>query len=88
MTEAEARELTAEIDPHEDCVEFGNPRRACDGEMIHYRSTLGTPMVRCAVHYEEHMETQDRINRDYPDSPMAPSWFDPADAGERWDDDY
>lgn len=23
-----------------------------------------------------------------PLSPIAPSWFDPADAGERWDDDY
>ena len=21
-------------------------------------------------------------------SDLAPSWFDPADAGERWDDDY
>ena len=24
---------------------------------------------------------------DYPDSPIAPSWFDPADAGETWDEE-
>jgi hypothetical protein len=31
--------------------------------------------------YEDSMEK-------YARSDVAPSWFDPADAGERWDDDY
>jgi|TARA_Y100000310_G_C20432547_1_gene692160 hypothetical protein len=27
-----------------------------------------------------------RIDRDYPDSPNPPEWFDPTYAGEVWDD--
>lgn len=27
------------------------------------------------------------LRRDYPDSPIPPSWFDPANAGERWEDE-
>lgn len=26
--------------------------------------------------------------RDIDPGPIPPTWFDPADAGERWDDDY
>lgn len=71
-----------------ECIEHGNPSSPCGGTIHHYHSTLGTPMARCTPHFEDHLKRQERINRDYPDSPMAPSWFDPADAGERWDYDY
>ena len=28
------------------------------------------------------------LRSDYPDSDIAPTWFDPTYAGERWDADY
>ncbi len=62
----------------------------CQGE-VEYRMSLsgtGASIPRCDHHWDERLEAQERIDRDYPDSPVAPSWFDPADAGERWDDDY
>jgi hypothetical protein len=48
----------------------------------------GTSIPRCDAHWDERLRQDERIRNDYPDSPIAPSWFDPADAGERWDDDY
>lgn len=43
---------------------------------------------RCQHHANEFWEKMNAISDAYPDSPIAPSWFDPADAGEHWDDDY
>lgn len=51
-------------------------------------SPSGKSFPRCDRHWDERIKEQQRINRDYPDSPIAPSWFDPADAGEHWDSDY
>lgn len=65
-----------------------------DGECagpVEYRMALsgtGRSFPRCEKHWQERLGVQERINRDYPDSPIAPAWFDPADAGEHWDDDY
>lgn len=42
---------------------------------------------RCEAHWADRCRTEDRLRRDYPDSPIAPDWFDPA-AGETWDEDY
>jgi hypothetical protein len=51
-------------------------------------SGTGKSFPRCDHHWSERLTEQEKINRDYPDSPIAPSWFNPADAGESWDDDY
>lgn len=62
----------------------------CEG-VIEYRMALsgtGVSFPRCDRHWQSRLVEQERINNDYPDSPIAPSWFDPMDAGERWDDDY
>ena len=66
-----------------ECAFTGDERTTCSGE-IHWRK--GTP--RCATHYFKLLDELEAISRRYPDSPCAPAWFDPAYAGERWDDDY
>jgi hypothetical protein len=51
-------------------------------------SATGASFARCDGHWAERLREQQRINETYPDSPVPPSWFDPADAGEQWNDDY
>lgn len=61
----------------------------CRGPIRERVAAGGTTMIyECETHMAQSMERLDRISRDYPDSPVPPSWFDPAYAGERWDDDY
>jgi len=58
---------------------------------VEYRPSLtgtGTAIERCDGHWGERLRFEDELRRVYPDSPNPPDWFDPADAGERWDDDY
>lgn len=72
-----------------ECLDDGG-RTLCAGP-IEYRMALsasGRSFPRCAHHWQARLVEQERIDRDYPDSPIAPSWFDPADAGEHWDEDY
>ncbi len=71
-----------------DCLDHG--RTPCEGP-VEYRMPLsgtGRSFPRCAKHWDERLAEQERINRDYPDSPIAPSWFDESAAGEHWDEDY
>ena len=48
--------------------------------------TERTPAGRdlCHKHADAFWAQRERVNRDYPDTPHAPLWFDPADAGEQW----
>lgn len=58
---------------------------------VEYRMALsgtGRSFARCDAHWAKRLAEQERINERYPDSPFAPSDFDPDYAGERWDDDY
>lgn len=62
----------------------------CAGE-VQYRMPLsgtGRSFPRCDAHWSERLDRQAEIDRRYPDSPFAPSDFDPSYAGESWDDDY
>ena len=71
----------------EECMDAGNPRKApCRGPLEEYYSDMGTRATRCTVHTAEHYALMDSINQRYPQH--APANFDPAYAGERWDDDY
>lgn len=70
-----------------ECLNYGPD---CGGA-VEYRLPLsgtGKSFPRCDTHWFERLEVQQGINRRYPDSPMAPSDFDPYYAGERWADDY
>jgi hypothetical protein len=61
----------------------------CEGDLHTGPSASGLTMItRCVKHWAEAEERQARIDRDYPDSATPPGWFDPADAGEYWDEDY
>lgn len=62
----------------------------CDGEVEGMPSLAGTGTIifRCDAHWDARFEEQERIDEAYPDSPIAPSWFDESFAGERWDSDY
>lgn len=70
-----------------ECLEdYG--KGTCVG-MVAYRISLsptGRSFPRCDGHWEKRLLEQEGIDRRYP--VMQPSNFDPAYAGERWDDDY
>lgn len=58
----------------------------CSGP-VEYRTTDGyRAWPRCERHFDERLDREESY-RSY-DSDSPPSWFDPAYAGERWDDDY
>lgn len=62
----------------------------CEGT-VEYRFPLsgtGRSFPRCDKHWSQRLDVQEGINRRYPDSPFAPSDFDPSYAGESWDEDY
>jgi len=60
---------------------------SCAGVMVNYHTSLGTSITRCSGHQAEADRRAAEWERHYPDSPVAPAWFDAADAGERWDED-
>lgn len=65
-------------------------RSECSGR-VEYRTPLsasGRSFPRCEGHWHARLREQERIDEAYPDSPIPPSWFDPAAAGEHWDSDY
>lgn len=62
----------------------------CEGE-THPRESLsgtGTMIERCDKHWDERLKSHSEHLKVYPDSPIAPNWFDESLAGERWDDEY
>jgi hypothetical protein len=63
----------------------------CQGE-LDWRMPLsgtGRSFLRCDLHWEARLAEQERIEETYHvNSAGPPDWFDEADAGERWDDDY
>lgn len=80
MDSTETDELTC-LDSHQG---------GCQGDIDERPSLAGTGLLiaRCDKHWSDRLEEQRRIDQAYPDSPVAPDWFDPADAGEYWDTDY
>ena len=66
-----------------------NDNDECQGTVDYH--TTGSSMrawPRCVWHQAKREDQYDNSMERYADSPVAPSWFDPADAGERWNDDY
>ena len=59
----------------------------CEGEVSFHLTASGTrSFPRCEKHFAEYLEECQSIALRYPHN--APTDFDPAYAGERWDDDY
>jgi hypothetical protein len=59
----------------------------CTGavEYRHPLSGTGRAHPRCDKHWQDRLDLEDGIRRRYPET--APAGFDPAYAGERWDED-
>lgn len=73
---------------YKDCLDCLEGTEGCYGS-VYYRMSLspsGRSYPRCDKHWEERLDTEERLNRDYPE--FAPDWFDPANAGEHWGEDY
>ena len=77
--------------------QYGNERTCLDDEQgncagdVEFHESLagtGTMIPRCERHFEEHLDRDQERRKDFPDSPIAPDWFDPTYAGETWDDEY
>jgi len=78
-----------------ECLDSYDDAARCSGDVDYYYalSGSGSAYPRCEAHYELYVERvqpqMDEIRSRYPDSHMAPSWYQGDDyAGERWDDDY
>lgn len=75
-----------------ECVEHDDPAD-CAGEINEYPALSGSGFTypRCGRGYQEYVERVqpqlDAIRSRYPDTPTPPAWFDPAYAGETWEDD-
>jgi hypothetical protein len=62
--------------------------RDCRGT-VEYRSVPGgNAYPRCVAHFDARLRQYENSIERYANSDVAPSWFDPTIAGERWDDDY
>lgn len=63
-------------------------RGDCRGEVeFHLRPSDWKAFPRCEHHAPLWLREQERIQQTYGGA-TPPSWFDPAAAGERWEEDY
>jgi len=71
-----------------ECLDdYGDAEDPCEGA-VQYRMALsgtGQSFPRCERHWAKRVEVQDGINRRYPS--QQPADFDPAYAGESWDEE-
>ena len=83
----DGRKLHAEREPAEECI---TSSEECAGpvELRMALSGTGIPYPRCDGHWSARLDLERRLRRDYPDTDTPPAWFDEANAGERWNDDY
>lgn len=75
-------------DEDRECIE--DHTGECRGD-VEFRMSLtgtGTAIPRCDHHWDLRLREEDELRAVYPDSPLAPDWFDPMAAGEHWDEDY
>lgn len=72
------------------CLDFRPGTSSCYGIVgYHWNGDpAGKTWPRCEQHQRAREEARENSVEKYANSDVAPSWFDPADAGERWDDDY
>jgi hypothetical protein len=69
------------------CIDAHGPDSPCSG-MVEYRMPLsgtGLPFPRCDRHWSVRLDREEVIRGRYPRN--APADFDPAFAGERWEED-
>jgi len=80
-------EYQHDVDAPPLCLD-ASPANSCSGD-VEYHSIDGLrAWPRCEKHFDLRLDRYEDIMEKYAQSDVAPSWFDPADAGERWDYDY
>ena len=72
--------------PDQECLRAH--RNDCDGALGVRYSALGTPITECQKHMEESEAKNAATAERYPDTDIAPVWFDESIAGEHWGSDY
>ena len=74
----------------DECLEYHDGDNGCQGPVgYHWNGDpAGKTWPRCTNHQDRRERARDNSIEKYANSDVAPAWFDPADAGERWDDDY
>ncbi len=72
----------------EECIDYDPD--TCRGEVEPWNPGYGhRSFMRCRHHGEERIRRYEESELERcAHSDVAPSWFDPTIAGERWDDDY
>ncbi|WP_087886607.1 hypothetical protein [Streptomyces alboflavus] len=71
------------------CLDRRNEGHACEGAVTGRPSHAGTGTIiwRCKAGHRAADEHARQVRERYPDSTSPPGWFDPSDAGERWNED-
>lgn len=61
----------------------------CRGEIAFHSVDPGRAAAfpRCEFHWEQRLDRRENSIEKYENSDVAPDWFDPAYAGEQWDED-
>ena len=72
------------------CLQHNPNDDDCKGEVnYHWNGDPGgSTFPRCDRHQQLREASRENSIEKYANSDIAPSWFDPSAAGERWDDDY
>lgn len=60
----------------------------CGGEVELFAPGNGNAFPRCRVHREQRAKGYETSMERYADSDVEADWFDPANIGEHWGDDY
>lgn len=70
-------------------LECLNENEDCKGPVEYHTTGMSTKAwPRCSFHQRLREEQYENSSERYAYSDIPPSDFDPADAGERWEDDY
>lgn len=87
IVDADIHHITTEVPvAAEECLDYGAGN--CRGPVDYHWTGGSRSWPRCDYHQEQRMKRREESIEKYADSDVAPSWFDPAAAGERWEDDY
>lgn len=71
---------------HDDCLDNGST--PCQGTVTYFAVPGGNAFPRCSRHADDRLARWETGIERYAHSDVAPDWFDPSYAGERWDDEY
>lgn len=77
-----------EVDEDMECLDARDDD-PCAGPVEYHSVDPGRQKAwpRCEKHWSKRLERRENSMEKYADSDVAPDWFDPSYAGERWNED-